>query len=67
MIDYFALALTHGLLLAMVLRLMVRPDLDREEPLAPDQESGSEPAPEVSERGRRKARRNLPVTERGDA
>lgn len=30
MIDLFALALTHGLLLLMVLRLMRRDDLDRE-------------------------------------
>ena len=31
MIDYFALALTHGLLLLAVLRLLVRGDLDRED------------------------------------
>ena len=30
MIDLFALALTHGLLLLVVLRLMRRDDLDRE-------------------------------------
>ncbi|ANY18867.1 hypothetical protein A6F68_00332 [Tsuneonella dongtanensis] len=34
MIDLFALALSHGLLLLMVLRLMSRDDLDRD-PLAP--------------------------------
>ena len=30
MIDLFSLALTHGLLLLMVLRLMRRDDLDRD-------------------------------------
>lgn len=30
MIDLFALALSHGLLLLMVLRLMSRDDLDRD-------------------------------------
>ena len=30
MIDLFSLALTHGLLLLMVLRLMSRDDLDRD-------------------------------------
>ena len=34
MIDLFSLALTHGLLLLMVLRLMSRDDLDRD-PEAP--------------------------------
>ncbi len=32
MIDLFALALTHGLLLLMALRLMSRDDLDRDPP-----------------------------------
>ena len=32
MIDLFSLALTHGLLLLMVLRLMSRDDLDRDPP-----------------------------------
>ena len=31
LIDYFALALIHGLLALMVLRLSTRPHLDREE------------------------------------
>ncbi len=39
MIDLFALALSHGLLLLMVLRLMSRDDLDRDPP--PD--GGAEP------------------------
>lgn len=34
MIDYFALALIHGLLAVMVIRLSGRPDLDREQPAA---------------------------------
>ena len=38
MIDLFALALSHGLLLLMVLRLMGRDDLDRDPPPAgPDE------------------------------
>lgn len=32
MIDLFALALTHGLLLLMALRLLGREDLDRDPP-----------------------------------
>ena len=32
MIDLFALALSHGLLLLMALRLMSRDDLDRDPP-----------------------------------
>ena len=32
MIDLFALALTHGLLLLMAMRLMSREDLDRDPP-----------------------------------
>jgi hypothetical protein len=32
MIDLFALALTHGLLLLMAVRLMSRDDLDRDPP-----------------------------------
>ena len=35
MIDLFSLALTHGLLLLMVLRLMSRDDLDCD-PTSPD-------------------------------
>ena len=34
MIDLFALALTHGLLLLMAVRLMSRDDLDRDLPPA---------------------------------
>jgi hypothetical protein len=36
MIDLFSLALTHGLLLLMVLRLMRRDDLDRDPEQPPE-------------------------------
>lgn len=39
MIDYFALALIHGLLAVMMIRLSARADLDRE-PAAPGEEQG---------------------------
>ena len=39
MIDLFALALSHGLLLLMALRLLGRADLDRD----PDGVAGEEP------------------------
>ena len=39
MIDYFALALSHGLLALAVLRLLGRSDLDRE----PEQYDAGEP------------------------
>ena len=32
MIDYFALALTHALILIAVLRVLMRDELDREDP-----------------------------------
>jgi len=35
MIDNFALALTHGLMLLAAWRLLTRPDLDGEAPPAP--------------------------------
>lgn len=38
-IDYFALALIHGLLAVMMIRLSSRPDLDRE-PTAPGEDQG---------------------------
>lgn len=39
MIDYFTLALTHGLIAIMIFRLSTRPDLDRDLPPA-EQERG---------------------------
>ncbi|TMM48351.1 hypothetical protein [Qipengyuania marisflavi] len=56
MIDYFALALTHGLLLLAVLRIVMRDALDSEDPLAgaePDA-TGADDAPEPLRRNRRK-------------
>lgn len=44
MIDNFALALTHSLLLLVAWRLLSRPDLDDDLP------AGSEPAPPKSRR-----------------
>jgi len=41
MIDLFSLALTHGLLLLMALRLIGRADLDRDAPR--DLEASGEP------------------------
>lgn len=45
MIDYFALALTHGLLLLGAWRMLQRADLDREEPGDPAAAPPAEPAP----------------------
>ncbi|MGN3974507.1 hypothetical protein [Tsuneonella sp. SYSU-LHT278] len=42
MIDLFALALSHGLLLLMVLRLMSREDLDRDPPPPTQGKAGTE-------------------------
>ena len=44
MIDYFALALTHGLLLLGAWRMLQRADLDREEPAQPDRPAAPESA-----------------------
>lgn len=44
MIDYFALALTHGLLLLGAWRMLGREDLDREEPVDPATALPAEPA-----------------------
>lgn len=44
MIDYFALALTHGLLLLGAWRMLQRADLDREEPGDPAMAPPAEPA-----------------------
>ena len=45
MIDYFALALTHGLLLLGAWRMLQRADLDREEPVDPATAPPAESAP----------------------
>lgn len=36
MIDNLSLAITHGLMLVVALRLMFRPDLDKEAPPKPE-------------------------------
>ena len=54
LIDYIALGLTHALIMLALLRVLVRPDLDREDPLA--DESETVPAPPPSSRDKRRAR-----------
>ena len=44
MVDYFALALSHGLLLLAAWHLLWRADLD-EDPAAPEAEAPNDPAP----------------------
>jgi len=42
MVDYFSIALTHGLLALALWRLLSRDDLDRDPPVTPgDSESGA--------------------------
>ncbi|MDG5751788.1 hypothetical protein P8R33_11775 [Qipengyuania sp. XHP0211] len=55
MIDYIALGLTHALIMLALLRVLVRPDLDCEDPLADEPETV--PAPPPSSRDKRRARR----------
>lgn len=43
MVDYFALALTHGLLALAAWRLMQRTDLDRDPPAGPPQAGDDAP------------------------
>lgn len=50
MIDYFALALTHGLLIVMLLRLIRRPDIDVEPPIS-EEEAEQEAAAKPVEKG----------------
>ena len=54
MVDYFSLALTHGLLALAALRLVLRADLDRDPAPAPE---GDEPAPPAAPVDKRKAAR----------
>ena len=53
MVDYFSLALTHGLLALAAFRLMLRADLDRD----PEPQSGDEPEPTAAAPVRKGARR----------
>ena len=52
MVDYFSLALTHGLLALAAFRLMLRADLDRD----PEPQSGDEPEPVAAAPVRKRAR-----------
>lgn len=55
MIDYIALGLTHALIMLALLRVLVRPELDREDMLADEPDADAEP--ETTPRVRRRARR----------
>ena len=60
MIDYFSLALTHGLIILALVRLLTRADLDREEPMAAEPAVPPEDADHAPTGGaaqRRRARR----------
>ena len=60
MIDYFALALCHGLLLLMLWRIQQRPDLDREEWIeqgAPEGVESDAADDKLTAREQRRARR----------
>jgi hypothetical protein len=45
MVDYFSIALTHGLMALAVFRLMLRADLDRDPPPAEPAEPAEPAAP----------------------
>lgn len=53
MVDYFSLALTHGLLALAALRLMLRADLDRDPGPEPDEAAPAD----VAAKRRKAARR----------
>ena len=53
MIDYFALALTHGLLVLACWRILLRGDLDREVPVQlPEDQAPTRPARPALKTGR---------------
>ncbi len=54
LIDYIALGLTHALIMLALLHVLVRPDLDHEDPLADEPETVPPPPP--SPRDKRRAR-----------
>ena len=58
MIDYFALSLTHGLLLLALLRLVKRADLDSDEAAPPEVEEDTAPAETRREARERRRRRD---------
>lgn len=53
MIDYFALALTHALILIALVRVMMRPELDREDLLADEEPVPVRPDRRAARRARR--------------
>ncbi|MFA6218722.1 MAG: hypothetical protein WC692_02975 [Erythrobacter sp.] len=57
MIDYFALALTHALIVIALLRVLVRPDLDREDPSVETPGPATGPSRRVARRVAGRARR----------
>ncbi|WP_374284322.1 hypothetical protein [Novosphingobium sp.] len=59
MIDYFALALTHGLLALAAWRILQRDDLDHEEPAEGQEQPPAAPPPPSAA-----ARRSLQVRPR---
>lgn len=64
MIDYFALALTHALIMIALLRILMRDALDREDPLADDAAEGAPPAAPTGRAARRARRQRKDI---GDA
>ncbi|MEX0342279.1 MAG: hypothetical protein AB3N06_06815 [Erythrobacter sp.] len=58
MIDYFALALTHALIMIALLRVLMRDELDREDPLSDDVPGAEPQAGREARRNRRNHRRD---------
>ncbi|GMM91981.1 hypothetical protein [Qipengyuania sp. MTN3-11] len=56
MIDYFALALTHGLLVIALLRLARRSDLDSEGEFVPSDDFGDDAEAETRREARQRRR-----------
>lgn len=54
MIDYFALALTHALIVIALLRILMRVELDREAPATDEREATPAPPPQGNRRHRRR-------------
>ena len=58
MIDYFALALTHGLLVIALFRLMRRDDLDADSAVETEGDAVAETGSETRREARARRRRN---------
>ena len=58
MIDYFALALTHGLLLIALLRLVGRADVDADPDVLPEAQVEEQPVETRREARERRRRRD---------